>query len=190
MSRIGRAAARLALRCYPAAWRERYADEVAALVDDVDGGLLDAADLGAGAITEHLNGGTPMRFEPAHRHPRPFALAAAIVLLPTALIVGVSLLGHELGMSAVARAVDPLIAGIDRYRALDLALVVAPAAALILALLPLLDVRLERAPDGGASVAVRMRAIGMNLVVAAFALGVGLLLVGHIVTESVLEAGR
>jgi hypothetical protein len=104
--------------------------------------------------------------------------------------VGVSLLGHELGMSAVARAVDPFIAGIDRYRALDLALVVAPAAALILALLPLLDVRLERAPDGGASVAVRMRAIGMNLVVAAFALGVGLLLVGHIVTESVLEAGR
>ena len=77
MSRIGRAASRVALRLYPASWRERYADEVAALVDDADGGLRDAADLGRGAIAQHLNGGTPMRFEPAHRHPRPFALAAA-----------------------------------------------------------------------------------------------------------------
>lgn len=188
MSRIGRAAARVALRCYPSAWRERYADEVAALVDDADSGLRDAADLGRGALAQHLDGGTPMRFEPAHRHPRSFAIAAAVVLLPTASIVAVSLLGHELGMSAVARVVDPFIASIDEYRVIDLALVVAPAVALLLAVLPLVDLRLERAAEG-AALAVRVRAAGWNLVVAAIAIGVGLLLVGHIVTEAVLEAG-
>ena len=188
MSRLGRAAARVVLRLYPAAWRERYADEVAALVDDADGGLLDAADLGREAVSQHLNGGIPMRFEPAHRHPGTFALVAALVLMPTALVVAVSLLGHELGMTSVANAVDPFVAQIDRYRLLDLALVVAPAVALIVAVLPLLEVGLERSAEGSA-LAVRVRAIGANLVVAAIALSVGLVLVGHIVTESVLEAG-
>ena len=188
MSRIGRVAARVAVRCYPTTWRERYADEVVALVEDADGGLRDAVDLGRAAITQHLNGGHPMRFEPAHRHPRSFAIVAALVLLPTALLVTVSLLGHELGMGAIARAVDPVIASIDEVRILDLALVIAPAVALLLAVLPLLELRLERAPEGNA-LAVRMRAVGANLVVAAIAMAIGLVLVGHIVTEAVLEAG-
>lgn len=129
-----------------------------------------------------------MRFEPAHRHPRTFAVVAAVVLLPTALVVAVSVLGHELGMSAVARVVDPFIASIDTYRPFDLALIVAPAVALLLAAIPLIDLRLERGSDG-AALRVRVRAIGWNLAVAAMALAVGLLLVAHVVTESVLEAG-
>ena len=188
MSRLGRAAARVVLRLYPAPWRERYADEVSALVDDADGGLRDVADLGRGALSQHLNGGIPMRFEPAHRHPGPFALVAALVLLPTALVAGVSLLGHELGMTAIANAVDPFVAAIDEYRPLDLALVLAPAVALLLAVLPLIELSLERSAEG-AALAVRVRAVGWNLVVAAIALVVGLVLVGHIVTESVLRVG-
>jgi hypothetical protein len=113
---------------------------------------------------------------------------AAFILLPTALVVGLSYLGHELGMTALATTIDPYIAAIDEYRLLDLALVLAPAVALALAVLPLLELRLERGSDG-AALSVRVRAIGSNLIVAAIALGVGLLLVGHIVTESVQRAG-
>ena len=48
-----------------------------------------------------------MRFEPAYRHPSAFALAAGLLLLPTFAVVALSLLGHELGLGAVAAVTDP-----------------------------------------------------------------------------------
>jgi hypothetical protein len=188
MTRIGRRAARLALRLHPRAWRERYGFEMAGLIDDSDSSLADAADLARSAIHAHATGGAPMRFEPAHRHPGAFALVAAALLLPTFLVVGLSYLGHELGFSAVANAVDPWIAQLDDARALDLFLVLAPAIAFLVALVPLLDLRIER-DEPGPALAVRVRAIPANLVVGAVALLVGAALVAHIVVESVLRLG-
>jgi hypothetical protein len=188
VSRTGRAVARIALRLYPHTWRARYADEVADLVDESDGSLADAADLARSAWREHLNGGTPMRFEPAHRHPTAFALVAALLLAPTFAAVGLSLLGHEAGLTSVAAVVDPWMIWIGSVRPLDLALVMAPLVAFGVAVLPLLDLRVER-EAGDSLVALRVRAVAANLVVATLALLVGAVLVAHIVTESVLHAG-
>ena len=188
MTRIGRTAARAAMRLHPRAWRDRYGLEMAGLIDDSDSSLADAADLARSALHAHATGGAPMRFEPAHRHPGPFALVAALLLLPTFLVVAVSYLGHELGFSAVADAVDPWIAQLDDVRILDLFLVAAPAIALIVAVLPLLDLRIER-DEPGPALALRVRAIPANLAVGAVALLVGAALVAHIVVESVLRLG-
>ena len=73
-------------------------------------------------------------------------------------------------------------------RPLDLALVIAPLAAFLVALIPLLDLRIER-EAGDSVVAVRVHAVTANLVVATLAVLVGAALVGHIVTESVLRVG-
>ena len=188
MSRMGRAAARIAVRRFPAAWRLRYEAELLGLIDDSDSSLADAADLAAEALRQHLDGGTPMRFEPAHRHPGAFALVAGLLLLPTLAVVGLSLLGHELGISAIARAVDPVISALSSVRIVDLALVTAPLAAFALAIAPLLDVRVEPA-EPSPVLAFRVRAIRANVFVAVLALLVGIALVGHIVTESVLQLG-
>ena len=188
MTRVGRAVARAAVRLHPSAWRARYEDEVTDLVEESDSSLADAADLARSAWREHLNGGAPMRFEPAYRHPSAFALVAGLLLLPTLAVVALSLLGHELGLGAVAAFVDPWIARIDTVRPLDLALVIAPLLAFLVAIVPLLDLRIER--DGQASVvAVRVHAVTWNLIVATLAVLVGAALIGHIVTESVLRVG-
>ena len=129
-----------------------------------------------------------MRFDPAYRHPGPFALVAALLLLPTFLVVGLSYLGHELGFSAIAAAIDPWIAQLDEVRVLDLFLVVAPAIAFVLAVLPLLDLRIDR-DEPAPALAVRIRAVPANLIVGALALLVGAALVAHIVVESVLRLG-
>jgi hypothetical protein len=176
VSRAGRAAARAALRLFPARWRRRYGTELHDLVEDTDSSLADAADIAAAAIREHLNGGTPMRSEIAHRHPGAFALVGGLVLAPTTAV------------TAVAGAVDPVVEAIGRVRVLDLALVVAPALAFVLAILPLLEVGLDHA-GGGSALMLRVRAVPANVVVALVALLIGALLVWHIVIESVLELG-
>jgi hypothetical protein len=188
VSRLGRAAARNALRLHPVAWQARYGTEIGALIDDSDSSLADAGDLARSAVREHLKGETPMRFQPAYRHPGAFALIAALIVAPTAVVAGVSLLGHELGITAIATVSDPFVAWIDTVRPIDLALVVAPLLAFLLAVLPLLDLRVERA-DGAPAVTLRIRALTTNLVVGGLALLVGAALVGHIVSESVLRIG-
>jgi hypothetical protein len=188
VSRLGRAAARLALRLHPVAWQARYGTEMTGLIEESDSSLSDAGDLARSAVRQHLKGESPMRFQPAYRHPGAFALIAALVVAPTAVVAGVSLLGHELGITAIATVADPFVAWIDTVRPLDLLLVGAPLLALLLAILPLLDVRVERA-DGAPAIALRIRAITANLVVGGMALLVGAVLVGHIVTESVLRIG-
>jgi hypothetical protein len=66
--------------------------------------------------------------------------------------------------------------------------VAAPAIAFMVAVLPLLDVRIER-DEPGPALAVRVRALPANLVVAALALLAAAALVAHIVVESVLRVG-
>lgn len=188
MSRLGRAAARAVIGLYPRTWRQRYSAELRDLVDDTDAGMREAIDLATGALGQHLNGGARMRFEPAHRHPSVFAIVAGLVMAPTFALVILSLIGHELGVSAVASVVDPLIVTLTAARVVDLALVVAPLVGLVLAALPLLDARLEHG-DGGRLIAVRVRALPANLAVAGMALLLGAALAAHVVAESVRVGG-
>ena len=188
MSRLARAAARALIRAYPQAWRDRYGAEIRDLIEDADAGIGDVADLAAGAAREHVNGGSPMRFEPARRHPLAFASAAFLLMAPTLVLMVLSLIGHELGFTAVASAIDPVIVYVTAPRIVDLALVSAPLIALALAVLPLIDLRIE-ADEGGSALAVRVRAISANLAVAGIALLAGVVLVAHTVAEAVLGAG-
>lgn len=188
MSRLGRSLARLAVRAYPAAWRRRYGPEIHDLIRESDSSLGDAADLARSAFGAHVAGGEPMRIAPAHRRPLSFAVAAAAILAPTLAIVALSVIGHELGVTAVGTVVDGWLRWVDRARPVDLALVVAPLVAFVLALLPLIDVRVERM-DGAPAVAVRLRAVTANLLIGALALLVGAALVVHVVVESVLGVG-
>jgi hypothetical protein len=109
-------------------------------------------------------------------------------MAPTLALVTLSLIGHELGVSAVASAIDPLIVAVTGPRIIDLGLVLAPLAAFALAALPLLDARVEHGDDGRV-VALRVRALPANLVVVAVAVLLGVALVAHVVAESVLRVG-
>ena len=188
MSRLGRAAARAALRLYPPGWRRRYGDEIAGLMDESETSLADAVDVARAAVREHMNGGSVMQFELARRHPGRFAAVALLLVAPTLTVVVVSVLGHELGLSAVAVAFDPIVSWIDTVRPLDLALVAAPLVAFLLAILPLIDLRVET-DEGGSALALRVHAVPANLAVAGIALLVGAALVAHLVAETVLGTG-
>ena len=157
------------------------------LVDATDAGIGEVIDLAAGAFGQHVNGGARMRFEQAHRHPSAFAIVAGLVMAPTFAFVTLSVIGHELGVSAVASAIDPLIETVTAPRIVDLALVLAPIVALVLAALPLLDARFESGDDGRL-LAVRVRALPANLAMVGVALLLGAALAAHVVSESVLHA--
>ena len=117
------------------------------------------------------------------------ALFEGVTVLFLAQLYGVDLsFAQQLGVGAVAAVTDPWVAWIDTVRPLDLALVIAPFLAFLLAIVPLLDLRIERdALDS--VVAVRVHAVTANLVVATLAVLVGAALIFHIVTESVLRVG-
>lgn len=179
---------RLLLRLYPARWRARYGEELRALLAEMRPGPRTWIDLARGGMRERArearHGGLTMKLETAWRHPDRWSAAAALLVLPTALAVGLSLLAHELGATALTAWVDPLLRAVDAVRPVDLYLVVAPLLGVAVALAPL--VRLD-VSDGEARIGIRARAA--NLAVAGVALGLGMLLVWHIVVESVLGAG-
>jgi hypothetical protein len=77
---------------------------------------------------------------------------------------------------------------LNGQRLLDLVLVVSPAIALLLAIVPL--VRLDfRSTELGREAVVGLRLRAANVAVALIALAVGGVLVWHIVFESVMELG-
>jgi hypothetical protein len=186
---------RLLLRCYPPAWRERYGDELLDLISDIPltpRALVDVASSGialrAQAARRALLGDTVMTIRPAWRHPTAFAVAGALLIVPTLFFVASSLLAYELDLRAVRTVVAPIQAAMTSVRAVDLLLVLAPALAAIAAIAPLLRLGWERR-DGTLQAVVTVRALALNLVVGLVAIGLGGVLVWHIVVESVLEAG-
>ncbi|HEX6139344.1 MAG TPA: hypothetical protein VF013_02625 [Candidatus Limnocylindria bacterium] len=186
---------RLLLRLYPAAWRRRYGDELAQLLAATGLSPATAWDVARGALRErgravrrHLQGEGTMVLGPAWRHPTAWALAALVVLAPTMGVVFVSIVAYQLGATALQPPMDAMLGVVDRWRVLDLALVAAPALALLAAAAPLLRVEL-RDRDGTRELALGVRLRALNLLIAVLALGVGVLLAGHILVESVLQLG-
>lgn len=186
---------RVLLRCYPPAWRKRYGDELLELISDVPltpRALVDVALSGialhAHAARRALQGDTVMTIRPAWRHPTAFAVVGALLILPTLFFVASSLLAYELDLAAVREFVAPIQAALTSVRAVDLLLVLAPALAAVAAIAPLLRLGWERR-DGTLQAVVTVRALALNLAVGLVAIGVGGVLVWHIVVESVLQAG-
>jgi hypothetical protein len=186
---------RTLLRSYPPAWRVRYGQELADLIaqsrltprvalDVVAAGLRQRSH----AVRLAFNGGHVMTIGPAWRHPTAFAVIGALLLLPTFLLVGASLLGYELGVEAVRGAVESLTGVMARWRIVDLLLVAAPAIAFVAAVAPLLRFGVERR-DGALEAVVAVRGKLLNALVGGVALLLAGLLVWHIVVESVLQVG-
>ena len=129
-----------------------------------------------------------MLIGPAYRHPGRLALLALIVLTPTLLFVVGSLLAYQLGVQAFVGPMESANAILNGQRVLDLLLVMSPAIALLLALIPL--VRLDfRTSDVGREAVVGLRMRAANVAVGLIALAIGGVLLWHIVFESVMERG-
>ncbi|HUP83865.1 MAG TPA: hypothetical protein VM284_06730 [Candidatus Limnocylindria bacterium] len=186
---------RLITRLYPRAWRERYGDELSELIDETGLSPRDAIDVVRGAAREWTSqarlaiaGGGSMVIGPAWRHPQVWALVAFLVLAPTALLVVFSILAYQLGQTWLIGFMDPVMRWMQSARIVDLIFVVSPAIALLIAAAPLLRVELRKNEVGGtALIEVRMKLL--NVAIGLLALFIGVLLVGHILAESVLQVG-
>ena len=139
---------RLLLLAYPAAWRRRYGDELAQLVTDSGLGLTVALDLvrrgfveRGRAIRSSLAGGTGMSIGPAYRHPAGLAVAAMLILLPTLLFVVGSILAYQLGVASLHPPMDAANRWLAGSRLADMALMLAPVVALLLAVLPMVQLK-------------------------------------------------
>ena len=129
-----------------------------------------------------------MTLGPAYRHPTAWAVVGAIVMLPTAFFVVTSAATYQFGVTGLAGFADPLNSWLNSYRVLDLLLVATPALTVLLAGLPMLRVGMTRV-EGATEASVVLRLRWLNVAVVLLALLVGGVLVGHILLESVLEAG-
>jgi hypothetical protein len=186
---------RLLLLLFPSGWRARYGEELTDLVEQTGASPRVVFDIARAGLAERarlarsaLSGGTSMTFGPAWRHPTAWAVAGAVVLLPTTVFVALSILTYQFSVSGLAGFADPLNSWLNNQRLLDLALVVAPALAALLAALPLVRIGYTHLEGGSeASLSVRLRAL--NVIVVVIGLGVACLLVGHILFESVMHIG-
>jgi hypothetical protein len=186
---------RLLLACYPRAWRRRYGRELLDLLDETGLTPRTVADVAAAGLRQRahaaraiLEGGDAMTIGPAWRHPTAFAVVAAILLIPTFIVVGASVLAYELDVRAMRGVVEPVMAALARWRPVDLLLVGAPPLAALAAIAPLVRLGLERR-EGTLQAVITVRALALNAVVGLVAIGLGAVLVWHIVVESVLQAG-
>jgi hypothetical protein len=189
------------LRLYPPAWRARYGAEMADLLDELPSGPGIAIDLVRGAGQAHLQattdrmapslqtaGGPPMTTQPLQRHPTALAILALVLAAPTILMVAASFLAYQVGLPALAATIEPLMKALDdQPRIVDLWLLGAPFLAFLIAAAPLFGASLGRV-DGELRLTLAFRPRLLNVVIALVALGVGGMLVAHIVAEFVLEA--
>lgn len=186
---------RLLLLAYPAAWRRRYGAELVQLVADSGLSLRAAIDIvEAGlserrrGLTQSVTGGNGMLTGPAYRHPTALALVGFVILMPTLVFVVGSLLAYQLGVQALVGTMESANALLNGQRFLDLVLIVSPAIALLLAIVPL--VRLDlRASETGREAVLALRLRAGNVAVGLVAMAIGAVLLWHVVFESVMEVG-
>lgn len=186
---------RILLRCYPSTWRARYGLELADLIEASPLTPRVALDVAAAGIRQRLhvaqlaiNGGLVMTIGPAWRHPTAFAMLGALLLLPTFLFVGGSLLAYELGVDAVRGMMESVTSAMASWRIVDLLLVAAPPLAFLAALAPLVRLGVDRR-DGALEGVIAVRARLPNVAIGLVALLLAGMLVWHIVVESVLQVG-
>jgi hypothetical protein len=133
---------RLALRLYPDAWRSRYGPEVEQLIEDGHASPADLVDL-----IVHAPSTTTLQDEISRMngrlaaHPTRLALVAAIVMLPTAFLVGIAVLKYILGVPGPFDSVEPTVTPIVTHPLGETILVLAPYVAFVLAVVPFTRLR-------------------------------------------------
>lgn len=134
---------RLALRLYPDAWRRRYGSEVEQLIEDGHASPADLVDLAvhAPSITTLQDEVSRMNGRLA-AHPMRLALIAAIVMLPTAFLVGIAVLKYILGVPGPFDSVEPTVTPIVTHPIGETIFLLAPYVAFVLAVVPFTRLRL------------------------------------------------
>lgn len=115
---------------------------------------------------------------PAWRHPNLLALLAFAALTPTLLFVAGSILAYQLGVDSLLPPMESISDALATVRFIDVALVLLPAVALLLAVMPLARFEL-RDGDAGREAVVGVRLRLANVSVGLTALAIGALLVWH-----------
>jgi len=158
---------RLALRLYPDAWRRRYGPEVEQLIEDGRASPADLLDL-----VVHAPSTTTLQDEVSRMngrlaaHPTRLALVAAIVVLPTAFLVGIAVLKYILGVPGLFDSVEPTVTPIVTHPIGETIFVLAPYAAFVLAVVPFSRLRLGWR-DGRLAASAEASVPLMNLLVGA-----------------------
>lgn len=179
------------LRLYPRRWRDRYEDEMSAVLEEGAPSLRDGLDLLRGAIETRLFAASTD--EPRHAlrgdmmgevldHPVPskssVVAAALLLLLPATFLLSVTLkygLGHD--------SLFDSLEGVWTFRPIEYATVLSPLAALTLSAAPALRATFER--DGrSVKAALVVRAEALRIVVAAVSAGMLLLFFVYFLTEN------
>jgi hypothetical protein len=188
------------LRLYPSAWRRRYGDELADLLEELPATPTITLDLLRGAVTLHIRafvdrlaprlasaGGPPMPTHPLQRHPTATALIAALITAPTLIFVALSFFAYQLELPGMQAWLQPFMDGLAQApRIVDLFLLVAPFIAFVIAALPLIGLRLDRI-DGELRITLALRARTLNLIVLAVCVVVGGFLASHLLVEFLFE---
>ena len=180
--------ARSLLQFYPRAWRDRYGDELLALVEDTDSGIGGLVDLGLDGLRqrlEQLGGGGNM-----NRVNSWAALVAGVIALlvamPTAAFIAVNLFPEQIEWLTGLRGPIGVGPGVEWM------LPALPVFALVIAIGPAMRVRMRRDPsDRTLALTVRVLAMPRWLravlvvcaVLVAFVVAYGL-------SENLLEALR
>jgi hypothetical protein len=188
------------LRLYPSAWRRRYGDELADLLEELPATPATTVDLLRGAATLHMRafvdrvvprlapaGGPPTPTHPLQRHPTATALVAVLITAPTVIFVALSFLAYQVELPGMQAWLQPFMDGLAQApRIVDLFLLTAPFLAFLIAALPLIGLRLERI-DGELRVTLALRARTLNLIVLAVCVVVGGFLASHLLVEFLFE---
>lgn len=190
------------LRLYPSAWRRRYGEELSDLLDELPSTPATTIDLLRGAARLHMRalldrvaprllatGGPPMLTHPLQRHSTAWALLAVLIAAPTAIFVTLSFLAYQLELPGMQAWLEPFMDGLQQApRIVDFLLLAAPFLAFLVAVLPLVGLRVERV-DGELRATLALRARMLNLVVLAACVVVAGVLVNYLLVES-LVGGR
>jgi hypothetical protein len=173
---------------YPRRWRERYGDELEELVESLGLTPTNAFDLIGNAFRERMRsairrtaGGPSMTDRPGWGSTA-LALIGFILLAPTLLFIGFSVLIYNIGVPM--DGVRSIIDGAVRIGPIDIGLALLPFVALAIALAPV--IRLSIARDEGevvARVVVRPGRARANMAVAALAIVAITVLVTYQVTD-------
>lgn len=130
-----------------------------------------------------------MLIGPAWRHPNAWAFLALAILTPTLLFVAGSILAYQFGLDSLLPPMESISNLLATARFLDLALVLAPAVALLLAVVPLVRFDVRAGAGGGREAVIGMRLRLANLVVGVTALTIGSLLLWYMLADSVHHLG-
>jgi hypothetical protein len=180
--------ARACLRLYPRPWRDRYGEELLALVDESGGGIADVADLAIGGLRQRMKplpGGPPMTPRVNPWQAGLAAVVAVLVAAPTAAFIAINLFPEPIAWLSGVRGVGVAPEAAWLVPAL-------PFIATLVALAPAIRVGMRRDPsEGAATLTLRVLAMPRWLravavvcaVLAGFVLAYG-------ISENILEALR